>query len=53
VEERKVKLGLETPTQIEIVSGAKENEMVLVGSRTNVNPGQSVSPKLVTPMRVN
>jgi RND family efflux transporter MFP subunit len=53
VEERKVTLGLETPSQIEVLSGAKENEMVLVGSRTNVSPGQSVSPKLVAPMRVN
>jgi RND family efflux transporter MFP subunit len=53
VEERQVTLGLEMPTKIEIVSGAAENEMVLVGSRAHLTPGQSVLPKIVQPPQVN
>jgi RND family efflux transporter MFP subunit len=53
IEERKVTLGLETPTQIEVLSGARENEKVIVGGRSQVNPGQKVSPKVVTPIRLN
>jgi RND family efflux transporter MFP subunit len=53
VEERQVKLGLEMPSKIEIVSGATENEMVLVGSRAHVSPGESVLPKVVQPPQVN
>lgn len=53
VEERKVKLGLETPSKVEVLSGVRENEMVLVGSRTQVTPGETVSPKQVSAMQVN
>jgi RND family efflux transporter MFP subunit len=53
IEERKVKLGLETPTKIEVLEGVREHEMVLVGSRTQVNPGENVSPKVVQPLQVN
>jgi RND family efflux transporter MFP subunit len=47
IEERPVKLGLETSTQYEVVSGLKEGEMVLVGSRSQIQAGQKVEPKLV------
>lgn len=46
VEERPVKLGIETPDRIEILSGASEGEMVVVGGRTEVRPGEIVDPKL-------
>ena len=45
-EERKVTLGLETPTRLEIVSGLAENEQVMIGSRALVKPGQKVEPKI-------
>jgi RND family efflux transporter MFP subunit len=47
VEERPVVLGLETPEKLEIVSGLSENELVLVGSRSQIKPGQKVQPRLV------
>jgi RND family efflux transporter MFP subunit len=53
VEERQVTLGLEMPSRIEIVSGATENELVLVGSRAHLSPGESVLPKVVQPPQVN
>lgn len=46
IEERPVILGLETPTEVEVTSGLKEGELVLVGSRSQVQPGQKVEPKL-------
>jgi RND family efflux transporter MFP subunit len=53
VEERNVTLGLETPTKVEVVSGVREHEKVLMGSRTQFTPGQSVAPRVVQPMRMN
>lgn len=47
IEERPVTLGLETPTQCEVVSGLREGERVLVGTRSVVKPGQKVEPKLI------
>ncbi len=46
VEERTVKLGLETPTSYEVVSGLKEGDLVMVGDRSKVTPGQQVEAKL-------
>ena len=47
IQERTVTLGLETPTMIEVLEGVKENELVMIGSRTLVEPGQKVAPKIV------
>jgi multidrug efflux pump subunit AcrA (membrane-fusion protein) len=47
IEERKAKLGVETPSMIEILSGVNENEMLFIGSRAKVKPGQEVEPKLL------
>lgn len=47
IEERNVKLGIETPTMIEVLSGLKENDLVVVGSRSQLKPGQIVEPKVV------
>ena len=47
VEERPVTLGLDTPTKYEVKTGLKEGELVLVGSRSLVHPGQKVAPKLI------
>jgi RND family efflux transporter MFP subunit len=49
IEERPVKLGLETPTRCEVVSGLKEGELVLLGNRSRAQPGQRVEVKLVSP----
>jgi hypothetical protein len=47
IEVRPVTLGLETPTSREVLAGLKEGDLVLVGSRSQVNPGQTVESKLI------
>ncbi len=47
LEERHVTLGIETPTLVEVLAGLKENELVVIGSRSQFKPGQPVEPKLV------
>jgi RND family efflux transporter MFP subunit len=46
VEVRPVTIGLETPSKLEILKGVSQDELVLVGSRTQVKAGQIVEPKL-------
>jgi multidrug efflux pump subunit AcrA (membrane-fusion protein) len=45
IERRGVTLGVQTATEIEIVSGLKENDRVIVGSQRQDQPGQRVAPK--------
>jgi len=47
VERRTVTLGLQTGTQVEIVSGLNENDRVIFGSQGQYQPGELVSPKVV------
>jgi multidrug efflux pump subunit AcrA (membrane-fusion protein) len=47
VEERPVTLGLETPDKFEIIAGLQENDLVIVGGRGQIRPGQKVTPKLM------
>jgi RND family efflux transporter MFP subunit len=47
IETRPVKLGLEMPEKYEIVSGLQENDLVMVGNRAFVHPGQKVEVKLI------
>jgi RND family efflux transporter MFP subunit len=46
LQERQVTLGLETPSRIEVLSGLREGEMVIVGARANLRAGLLVDPKL-------
>ena len=39
-------LGLMTSTEFEVTSGLKEGEQVLLGSRSQLEVGQKVEPKL-------
>jgi RND family efflux transporter MFP subunit len=48
VEARPVKLGVEMPDKYEVTDGLKEGELVMIGSTSQVHPGQKVEPKLVT-----
>jgi len=48
VENRKVQLGLETATKVEVKSGLKEGELVVTGNRSGLQPGQEVRPKVTT-----
>jgi RND family efflux transporter MFP subunit len=47
LEERAIGLGLETPAKVEVLSGLAENDLVLVGSRSQFRPGQLVEPRLM------
>jgi RND family efflux transporter MFP subunit len=47
LEERKIKEGLRTPDQAEIVSGLEEGDVVVVGNRAGLAVGQKVEPKFV------
>ena len=47
LEERIVQVGIETPNKVEVLSGLRENELVVVGSRGQLKPGQLVMPKII------
>jgi multidrug efflux pump subunit AcrA (membrane-fusion protein) len=47
IEERPVTLGLETADRFEVVSGLKEGELVLIGSRSHFSAGEKVAPKVM------
>jgi RND family efflux transporter MFP subunit len=47
IEERTVTTGMETPSEVEILSGLNEGDLVMIGSRAQVKVGQKVSPKLL------
>jgi RND family efflux transporter MFP subunit len=49
LEERRVSLGLETPGRIEVLSGLREHDLVVVGARANLRPGLLVEPKRQDP----
>ena len=44
---RSLRLGLETPDRAEVLSGLAEGELVVVGNRSGLTPGQMVQPKLI------
>jgi RND family efflux transporter MFP subunit len=45
IEERPVQTGLETPNRVEIVSGLQQGDLVFIGNRSGVHPGQLVKPE--------
>ena len=47
IEERAVRLGLETPTKFEVLSGLREGEQVMIGNRAQVRAGQKVAVQVV------
>ena len=48
VEIRKIETGLETADKVEVRSGLKENEMVVVGGTSGLRAGATVNPKIAT-----
>ncbi len=48
VEVRKIALGLETANRVEVLSGLNDGDMVVIGSRTGLQPGQEVRPKVTS-----
>jgi RND family efflux transporter MFP subunit len=49
LEPRNVTLGLEAPDHVEVRSGLAADDLVVVGSRTQLKPGSVVTPKLMEP----
>lgn len=47
IQERTVTLGLETPRLIEVVTGLEEGDLVMIGSRAQVQLGQKVELKIM------
>jgi RND family efflux transporter MFP subunit len=47
VEHRPVTLGVETPNQVEVLSGLSEGELVAAGDRSRLKDGETVRPKIV------
>jgi RND family efflux transporter MFP subunit len=48
VEERKVRLGLEDSTRVEVLSGLSEGERVIIGNRGEYHSGEKIQPKDVS-----
>lgn len=48
LEERSVQIGIETPDQVEILSGLNEGDLVVVGNRSQLQPGMAVQPKIIS-----
>lgn len=48
IEVRKVLIGMETANRIEIRSGLQEGDMVVIGNRGSLQPGERVRPKITT-----
>ena len=51
VEKRPVTLGVETPDDVQVLSGVKTGEMVVVGDRSALRSGEMVQPKIVQLVR--
>jgi RND family efflux transporter MFP subunit len=49
-ERRSVSLGLETPGKVEVTSGLKDGDQVIVGGFSKLTPGQKVEPKPDSPV---
>jgi multidrug efflux pump subunit AcrA (membrane-fusion protein) len=49
IEQRDVKLGIQTATSVEILSGVRENEPVVFGEQGQYKPGMLVTPQVVQP----
>jgi len=49
IEKRDVTLGLQSATDIEVVSGLNQDERVVFGEQSQYRPGELVAPKIVAP----
>ena len=49
LEKRNVKLGLQTATQIEVLSGLQQDDLVIFGEQGQFKAGELVKPKVIQP----
>ena len=52
IERRDVTVGLQTATDTEILSGLRENDLVIFGEQSQYRAGETVKPQVVTPSEV-
>ena len=52
-EQKAISIGLETPEKVQITKGLEEGDLVVVGNRKGIRPGQKVTPKLVEPVKAS
>jgi RND family efflux transporter MFP subunit len=48
IQPRQIELGLETANRVEVRSGLNEGDMVVIGSRAALQPGEEVQPKVTS-----
>jgi RND family efflux transporter MFP subunit len=53
LEERSVQTGIETPDQVEILSGLNEGDLVVIGNRSQLQLGIAVQPKIISSARTS
>jgi RND family efflux transporter MFP subunit len=51
IETRSVVLGIQTPTDAEVISGLQEGELVVVSDRSSLKAGQEVKPTMIELMQ--
>jgi RND family efflux transporter MFP subunit len=51
IEERKIKLGFEGESYVQVLGGVAEGDRVVIGGRSQFHPGQKVQPKDVSGQR--
>jgi RND family efflux transporter MFP subunit len=51
IEERKIKLGFEGESYVQVLGGVSEGDRVVIGSRSQFHPGQKVQPQDVSDKR--
>jgi len=52
IEQRSVKIGIETASHLEILSGVQENETAIYGEQDQYKPGMLVKPQLTEPAQM-
>jgi RND family efflux transporter MFP subunit len=53
IEERKVRLGIQGKSRVEVVAGLKEGDRVVIGNRSQYREGEKVQPKETPPVSSN
>jgi RND family efflux transporter MFP subunit len=53
LEERVVRIGIETPDQVEVLSGLDEGDLVVLGNRSQLQQGMTVHPKIISSAQAN
>jgi hypothetical protein len=51
VERREVQMGLQTANRVQLLSGVKEGERVIIGAQGQYRSGQLVRPQAVAPTK--